>query len=113
MKFFFRPRPYLSSPDIFYLGSTIPDGYSFPSGHTTIAFFLAYVMAFKFHKHPIIVAITYAIAALVGISRIYLGAHYPLDIVGGILFGSLFGHVAVVIDGELHRLTVSHNKEKA
>ncbi len=67
-----------------------PDGgLGFVSGHTTVAFAL-YAMAVphlsRRYRVPALV-----LASLVGLSRIYVGAHLPLDVVGGAALGTLTG----------------------
>jgi len=59
---------------------------SFPSGHTTTAFALAMVVAFLSARWlwPML-----AVAAAVGLSRIAVGAHYPTDVIGGVVVGVL------------------------
>ena len=52
-------------------------GRSFPSGHTSQAFFMATLLAGYFHAGVWAVCLLYAIALLVGITRMYVGAHYP------------------------------------
>ncbi|URZ05334.1 phosphatase PAP2 family protein [Clostridium felsineum] len=63
------------------------DGYSFPSGHTQGAtvFWLSLV---KHIKKTYIYFIAAIMIILVGISRIYLGVHRPIDVIGGFIFGS-------------------------
>ncbi|WP_440111749.1 phosphatase PAP2 family protein [Paenibacillus sp. QZ-Y1] len=65
-------------------------GYSFPSGHSMAAFSLYGGLAFLIWKHiptvtgRVLMIIASAVFSLtIGISRIYLGVHYPSDIVGG------------------------------
>ena len=69
----------------------VPDtGFSFPSGHATIVSAGAAILFLRFNKgKQIIFSIILGIeAVLVSYSRIYVGNHYPLDVVGGILLGT-------------------------
>lgn len=60
---------------------------SFPSGHTTLAFTQAAIFGEFYH----IEYITYPLALLAGLSRIYLGEHWPSDVLAGALLGYLTG----------------------
>ena len=65
--------------------------YSFPSGHTSLVFTMATILGLKFRKiYP-----AFIIAAIVGFSRIYLGVHYPGDVLGGIIIGVLSGLISL------------------
>lgn len=64
-----------------------PDAFSFPSGHSAAAFAVALAMAGSVPGGPAFVALAFA----VGLSRIYLGAHYPLDVAVGAVLGLFCG----------------------
>ncbi|NLW59138.1 MAG: phosphatase PAP2 family protein [Firmicutes bacterium] len=77
-----RPRPYQAYRNISNGGPSLKD-YSFPSGHTTSAFTTATVLA---HFLPAGAPLFYILAALVGLTRMILGVHYPTDVlIGGII----------------------------
>ena len=81
---FRRERPTLV---YFTLRSRLIDSYSFPSGHATTTFGLVWLLA---HTYPYLAVqvLAYTTAAMIGLSRIYLKEHYPLDVIGGALLGS-------------------------
>ncbi len=89
-----RPRPASSSDNLLVANETDP---SFPSGHATIVSGGAAILLLRFNRgRQMIAAIILGIEALlVSYSRVYVGAHYPLDVVGGILLGT--GIACVVI----------------
>jgi undecaprenyl-diphosphatase len=82
---FDRPRPPLRYPNQDPL-IQVPDTASFPSGHAATSFAGATVLAFAF---PRVAPLFYLLATAVGFSRVYLGVHYPLDVVGGAALGIL------------------------
>jgi undecaprenyl-diphosphatase len=63
------------------------DGKSLPSGHTSAAFSLAMSTSLEFKKWYITVP-CFAYATSIGYSRMYLGAHYPSDVLAGAVVGS-------------------------
>ncbi len=85
-KFFRRKRPFISIVRAIVIGRK-PGSYSFPSGHTASAFAGAILLARHFPRHR---GLLYFVASLVGFSRIYLGAHYPGDVVSGGVAGAAF-----------------------
>ncbi|WP_270179659.1 phosphatase PAP2 family protein [Alkalihalobacillus sp. CinArs1] len=78
-----RNRPYLAIPETKMLVYPLKD-HSFPSGHTTAIFSVVtpYILVI-----PSLVIPLLAIAATVALSRIYLGHHYPSDVLVGIILG--------------------------
>jgi undecaprenyl-diphosphatase len=79
-----RLRPFIDIPNLNIRKIGI-DKYSFPSGHTTGAFSLAVIIALYF---PIMGFITIPLACCVGISRMYIGVHYPTDVIVGAFLGT-------------------------
>ncbi len=89
-----RPRPYAVNEAIHYI-TTRPSDNSFPSGHTGGAFAFASVLLYMLPKKvgiPVII-----VATLIGISRLYLGVHYPTDILAGCIIGMFTGFIAKLI----------------
>ena len=82
-----RPRPFDESDLIHFLIAP-PDQYSFPSGHTAAAFLMAIILSVGLPQFGVTLFI---LAGLVGISRIYLGVHYPTDVVMGAVLGTVSG----------------------
>jgi undecaprenyl-diphosphatase len=88
-----RPRPTRAIAGFTALAEN-PDAFSFPSGHTSAAFAVAAAFAGTgFGLGPA----SLALAAGIGLSRVYLGAHYPLDVAVGAVLGTACGLAARLI----------------
>jgi diacylglycerol kinase family enzyme/membrane-associated phospholipid phosphatase len=92
-----RPRP--SLPDQI-------DGYSFPSGHaTTIAALVGALIVLTHQRvrsrrlRATLIAVWVGLAALVGVDRVFVGAHYPSDVVAGWLLGAFVVFVVSAVMG--------------
>lgn len=82
-----RQRPYVKYPGEVFPYDATETGNSFPSGHTSIAFATATSLALEYKKWYVVVP-AYVWAAGVGYSRLYLGEHYPTDVLAGAAVGA-------------------------
>ncbi len=80
-----RNRPYVTHPDLKPLGSE--SSRSFPSGHTSSAFSTAMSLSLIYPKWYVAVP-AFAWASATGYSRMYLGVHYPTDVLAGAVLGA-------------------------
>ena len=86
-----RIRPY-DSYDALNLLCDKQDDFSYPSGHTAAVCCVAFVLFFCFPKKVGIPAVI--VAVLVGFSRLYIGVHYPTDVLVGGLVGFLMAYLS-------------------
>jgi membrane-associated phospholipid phosphatase len=84
-----RGRPAAVIPGYVARPGAPRDGLGFVSGHSTVAFSLAAVTAPYLPRSGRVAV--YGLAGVVGLARIHVGAHLPLDVVGGAALGSLMG----------------------
>ena len=90
-----RPRPVPASPE--NLLAKADNDASFPSGHAVIVSAGAFIMLARFNRgRQVAASLVLAAEALIVIySRVYVGNHYPLDVVGGALVGTGIGSLVV------------------
>ena len=103
-----RPRP------DYAIVEQVPQSLGFPSGHAAFAMLLGGVLIYLVWQHveypPLRWAVCVTLALLVlavGISRVYLGVHWPSDVLGGYLFGASALPVLIVLKDYLERRLAS------
>lgn len=92
-----RPRPVSTNFNQFQLVSiSCPKDYSFPSGHAAAAFAAATILTFFDKKRR---WFYYLVAISISYSRIYLGCHYFLDVLGGVIIGYIISRLLLFVRG--------------
>lgn len=105
-----RPRPF-ETVDLYRqwwqaVGSPAEDGYSFPSGHVTAA--MAGVTALVLAGKKPARWWAYLFVAAMGVARNYLMAHYPSDVLGGMIVGLIAAAIAYAITLLIYRIVSAH-----
>lgn len=105
-----EPRPFMTLPNVDLL--VRESGSSFPSGHTASSFAAALIIGLKYHVkskgrkywliYPLIV-----FAMMVGFSRIYVGVHYPYDVIWGAMIGTLCALVILKYEDRILKNRIS------
>jgi membrane-associated phospholipid phosphatase len=96
----YRTRPYIKLKDTRVVGARA-GGRSFPSGHTSQTFYMATLLLHYFHAGMLLWVALYAVASLVGVTRIYLGMHYPRDVLAGAMLGTAWGLLGVMVNSHI------------
>jgi membrane-associated phospholipid phosphatase len=94
---FGRPRPYDAGIDEMHLRIERPNGTSWPSSHPAVLLSFLSVASRDLGAGPVARAALDGLAAAIGMSRVYVGVHFPSDVAGGILLGKA---VAAAFDGD-------------
>jgi undecaprenyl-diphosphatase len=104
---FMRIRPSIALSNAIVV--TWPIGFSFPSTHAFLAFALVPLLA---HKDPTWRKFFYGLAFAIALSRIYLGHHYPSDVLIGGLLGYLLGRSMVWWYHQWERPKIIHTHKR-
>jgi membrane-associated phospholipid phosphatase len=96
-----RARPFILHANIRIIGWREP-GHSFPSGHTAQAFFFMTVVINQFGWSTSTAVLLYGVATLVALTRMYVGMHFPRDVIGGAILGISWGLMFLLIDPFWH-----------
>lgn len=101
--FFGRVRPNVE------LGLASSPSPSFPSNHATNAFAIAFVLSWYYRR---LIPIWFLWAVTVGFSRIYVGVHYPFDIIGGLIVGIACAPTVIWIGNYVVRLRRKYVRDR-
>ena len=86
-----RTRPYVLEESLTVL-THLPSDWSFPSGHAGAGFAVAWAMFLVMPRKWGVPAVI--VAALVALSRVYVGVHYPTDVIAGTVLGMIAAYIA-------------------
>ncbi len=99
-----RERPYIKYP--FIINRIVPHGSSFPSGHVASAFYAATSLSLQYPKWYVIAPAAVWVVST-GYSRMYLGVHYPTDVLAGVVIGAGSAWVAYKVQHWMDKKAVA------
>lgn len=102
-----RIRPYEVIKEITILTHQ-PGDHSFPSGHSAGSFACAWAFFRAYKKKWGVPALV--LASLIAISRLYVGVHYPTDVIGGIVIGIIVGELGYRVGKKIWRAIMRKKK---
>jgi len=88
--FFDRPRPFFEGQALTFPGTSFPSGHAMTATALWIALLLIALPRLSPPRRPWAMFAAVAIVVIVALTRIYLGAHYLTDVLGGVAFGLLW-----------------------
>ena len=97
-----EPRPFVTLSNV-HLLITEDDPFSFPSGHTTSTFAVLSVLALKL-KNKLWAVVLVLWGILIGFSRIYVGVHYPLDVLAGAIIGIVTAYLVYRYEDKIYHI---------
>ena len=101
-----RPRPFTQLSDLIVLIKK-PLDFSFPSGHTSSSFSVAWII-YWLYPNKKVGKMGMVLASLIALSRLYLGVHYPMDVLIGFMIGTL---VAAYVVKKVKKTNIQKNKK--
>ena len=92
-----RQRPFQEQGHEFWNGRGIKwDRDSFPSGHSTVAWTVAPILAYQYSHHAWVAPVVYSLATLTSLSRIYEDKHWSSDVFAGAVVGYLAARLTLI-----------------
>jgi len=93
-----RPRPFVAYPHAVHLLIAHAADASFPSDHVAVTAAVAFALM---GRSRLLQGVLWAAVALIALARVFVGVHWPSDVIGGAAVGALCGGVVLALDGVL------------